>query len=159
HVVPDHCFKQPGDNGAYYPGGIKHADGLCICVEGATKSTGVNGQSVKKGKNSITNHFQALAQHGQIHLLMDAAEAALGALGNPKGSSSLGNLEKAGASAAAKVSGCDEKELEKQLRDFHQSKGLSASTKFRADPFGKITNLDATIMGKSAQGTGGSGRS
>ncbi|GAC1610523.1 MAG: hypothetical protein NVS3B3_19580 [Aquirhabdus sp.] len=159
HVVPDHCFKQPGDNGVYYPGAIKHADGLCICVEGATKSTGVSGNSVKKGKRSMADHFQTLAQHGQIHVLMDAAEAALGAIGNPKGTTSIGNLEKAGASAAAKVTGCNEKDLEKQLRDFHQSKGLDSNAKLRADPFGKITSLDSGIMGKPAQGTGGSGRS
>ncbi len=158
HVVPDHCFKQPGGNGTYYPGAIQHADGLCICVEGATKSTGANGKSVKKGKMLRTAHFNALAQHGQIHILMDAAELALGAASTPKGTASLGQLEKIGAAAAAKVTGCDAKDLEAQLRNYHQSKGLGTDAKLRADPFGKIKDLDPTKMGKPLQTGGPSGR-
>ncbi|MFZ6748484.1 PAAR-like domain-containing protein [Undibacterium sp. Ren11W] len=156
HVVPDHCFKQPGENGAYYPGAVKHADGLSICVEGATKSSAKDGARVKKGKNSITSHVEALAQHGQIHVWMDAAETALGAVGNPKNTATLGQLENAGAASVAKVTGCDKEDLKKQLRQYHQSKGMGSESKLRADPFGRAKDLDPTKLGTATR-SGGAG--
>ncbi|MET3140277.1 hypothetical protein AAKU61_004666, partial [Undibacterium sp. GrIS 1.2] len=152
HVVPDHCFKQPGDNGAYYPGGIKHADGLCICVEGATKSTGSDGTPVKnKSKLNIKDVLSKLAEHGKIHALFDPLEEALGKLGSPQGTAKLGQLEKTGAMVVGKVVGCDPQDLEKQLRSYHQSKGLDPSVSLRADPFGQIRNLDSIKMGQGSK--------
>jgi hypothetical protein len=148
HVVPDHCFKQPGRNGKYYPGAIEHADGLCICVTGQGKRSTPDGSTIKKGKLSPKALFDELAEHGKIHFKMDVAEAALGAIGTPKHTAPLAQLEHAGAKSVAEVTGCDLANLEQQLRKYHQSKGLGPETRLRADPFGKATGLDHDKMGR-----------
>jgi hypothetical protein len=153
HVVPDHCFKQPGKNGAYYPGGIPHADGLSICVGGATKSTGADGSSIKRIKGKLLEAYRQLAEHGKIHVFTDAGEYALGQAGDPKGTTTLGQMEDLGARVVGKITGCDPADLKKQLRDFHRSRGLDASDKVRADPFGHVKNLDPSTMG-TGQGRG-----
>jgi hypothetical protein len=149
HVVPDHSFKQPGKAGGYYPGteGVKHADGLCICVGGATKSTATDGSSISRVKGKFLDFYRKLADHGKIHVFTDAGEHALGKAGTPKGTTSLGAMEKLGARVVGKVTGCDPADLEKQLREYHQSKGLGPDTKVRADPFGQVKNLEASQMG------------
>jgi hypothetical protein len=150
HVVPDHCFKQPGKNGKYYPGAIEHADGLSICVDGRSKSEATKkGEFVSRGKLSAKEHFDSLAQHGRIHVLMDAAELALGEVGNPKYTATLGQLEEKGAASVAAVTGCDRADLEQQLRTYHQSKGLGTDMRLRADPFGRAKALDPKAMGTS----------
>lgn len=143
HAVPDHCFKQKGAGG-YYPKAIKHADGLCICVSGATKSA-----------KSGTGKRAQLKEHGKIHKLFDAMETALGAAGDPPNTASLGDLEDAAAECIAEVTGCDEKDLKKQLRDYHQSKGLGPKTKLRADPFGRRANPPFAKMGGKARAGSG----
>ncbi|MFB9246502.1 PAAR-like domain-containing protein [Massilia antarctica] len=158
HVVPDHCFKQPGESGAYYNGAIKHKDGLCICVQGPTKSTTVSGTSMKMKGLRLKDYYSQLADHGKIHARFDVLELALGARGDPKGTAKLGDLERAGASVVGKVTGCDAEDIRKQLRDFHGANGLGQDVKLRADPFGSVKNLDPSLMGKPRQGSGGSGR-
>lgn len=146
-----------------YPetGKITHANGLCICVGGPTKSTGEAGGSVKKGgfkgKDKVAKWFGALAEHGKIHALMDAQEAALGAANTPKRTATLGQLEDAGARSAGLVTGCDPKDLKKQLRDHHQANGLPSETRLRADPFGRNPPPPAVQMGTN-QNSGGFGR-
>lgn len=159
HVVPDHCFRMPdSQGGSAYPGTEKltHANGLCICVGGPTKSTGQDGSSVKKGafkgRDKIAKWFGALAEHGKIHALMDAQEAALGAANNPKQTATLGQLEEAGARSAGIVTGCDPADLKKQLRAHHEKNGLSESTRLRADPFGKNPPPKNTPMGTRQRG-------
>jgi hypothetical protein len=143
HCVPDHCFKESGPKGAYYPGAVKHADGLCICVSGATKSTPAPGSP------------DTLADHGKIHQLFDAQERKLGDAGSPKNTASLGSLEDAAAKCVSEVTGCDEKDLKKQMRDYHQGKGIGPNTKLRADPFGKRANPPFGEMGAKADVVGG----
>lgn len=152
HVVPDHCFKQPGRTGAYYAGAIEHADGLCICVTGSGKSSTPDGATIKKGKLSAKALFNELAEHGKIHMKMDTAEALLGQIGNPKHTATLGQLEHAGAKSVAEVTGCDLADLKRQLREYHQSKGLGAETRLRADPFGYAKDLDPAKMGRHSSG-------
>jgi hypothetical protein len=156
HVVPDHCFKQPGDAGGYYPGteGVKDANGLCICVGGANKSTAKDGSSISRVKGKFLEYYRKLADHGKIHVFTDAGEYALGKAGNPAGTTSLDSMEKLGARVAGKITGCDPAYLETQLRNYHQSKGLGPDTKVRADPFGQVKNLDASQMG-TARGRNG----
>ena len=164
HVVPDHCFRMPDSQGGKaYPGtqNIDHANGLCICVGGPTKSTGKEGGSIKKGsfkgKDKLGKWFGALAEHGKIHALMDAQEAALGAANTPKQTATLGQLEDAGARSAGMVTGCDPKDLKRQLREHHQANGLPPETRLRADPFGKNPPPKSVQMGTN-QTSGGFGR-
>jgi hypothetical protein len=151
--VPDHVFKAPGSGGKPYPGTEKltHANGLCICVGGATKSSGEKGGTVKKANfpKRIGEWFGALAEHGKIHALMDAQEAALGAANTPKATATLGQLEDAGARSAAMVTGCDAKDLQRQLRDHHKKNGLPEDTRLRADPYGQNPPAPGTPMGTS----------
>ncbi len=151
HVVPDHCFKQPGRKSPYYPGGIERKDGLCICVIGTHQCEAPDGSDISKGKMSDAEHFDLLAQHGQIHVLINASEKALGLAGNPKYTTTLGQLEDAGSAAVARVTGCDKEHLKEQLRTYHQENGLDPDTKWRADPSGNTKGgrkLDPAKMGK-----------
>lgn len=157
-MVPDHCFKQPGENKDYWPGAVPHSDGACICVDGATKSTGKDGgyitkQAYGKGKQfDEAAHFNALADHGKIHALLDRSERQLGNKGDPKNTSSLGAMEKAGADSVAKVTGCDAEDLQNQVREHHeQSYGMKKDYKVRADPTGKKGAVDFSQMGSSAK--------
>lgn len=138
HVVPDHCFKQPGESGAYYNGAIKHKDGLCICVQGPTKSTTVSGTAMRMKGVRLRKYYSQLADHGKTNARFDVLESALDARGDPKGTAKLGDLERAGASVVGKVTGCDADDLRKQLRDFHGANGLGPNVKLRADSFGSV---------------------
>lgn len=80
---------------------------------------------------------------------MDEMEKALGLAGTPKYTATLGQLEKAGALSAGKVTGCDPNDLEQQLRTYHQSKGLGSETRWRADPDGDAKNLSPKGLGTS----------
>ena len=156
HCVPDHCFKEPGKGGAYYPGAVEHADGLCVCVGGATKSTAQSGERIKrKDFAGPEDHHDALADHGRIHLKFDKLESDLGKNGQPKTSAKLGELEDAAAAVISEVTGCDEQDLKKQLRDHHQKKDLPADTKLRADPYGKATPPPRGQMGVTNMTAGG----
>lgn len=146
HVVPDHCFKQPGSQ-VRYPGAITHGEGLSICVTGSGKYSTPSGGHTTRAKKPLKQFLSEVAEHGQIHVAMDAAEALLGASGNPKGTATLGQLEYAGALTAGKVTGCDPADLQRQLREYHQSKGLGPNVKLRADPNGRIKNLDPKVLG------------
>lgn len=157
HVIPDHCFKQPGENGAYYPGAIQHADGLSVCVDGKTKSSAQNGGTIRQSGRRLVQYYRELAQHGQIHARFDIIEAGLGRIGTPRGTASLGQLEDVGAGVVSQVTGCSKDDLKRQLRQYHQSKGLPATTKLRADPFGRIKSLDPASMGVPKQNGGGFG--
>lgn len=141
HCVPDHCFKKKGKGGEYYPGAVKHSEGLCVCVEGATKSTKKGGGHARKKDYADDDaHSAALAEHGQIHHKFDKMERALGDAGNPKNTATLGKLETKAAEAVSEVTGCDKKDLKKQMRDYHRKKGVPAKTKLRADPYGRRAN-------------------
>lgn len=162
HLVGDHSFKQLGDAGGYYPAGskypngFKHADGWAVCAGGKTKSSAPDGKRIKKGAfATVKDWFGALDQHGQIHAIFDLEEIALGAVGDAKGTTSLGALEIAGATAAATVLGCDKAAMIKDLQDKHRADGLPADMKVRADPFGAVRNLDPAQMGTGR--VGGSG--
>ncbi len=138
HCVPDHCFRKSGENGKYYPGAVQHADGLCVCVTGSTKTSSITGKRIsRKNFKSDTEHAANLAQHGRIHLKFDKLEQNLGTEGNPVNSTTLGKLEDAAADVVSEVTGCDRNDLKKQLRDYHKSNNLPAKTPLRADPFGR----------------------
>jgi hypothetical protein len=140
HCVPDHCFKEAGRGGAYYPGAVKHADGLCVCVSGSTKSSAAAGGTVKQEEfGSATEHLAALAEHGRIHMKFDKLESQLGNAGTPQGTAKLGDLEDAAAASVSEVTGCDKDKLKKQIREHHKSKGLGPDTKLRADPYGQAS--------------------
>lgn len=155
HIVGDHSFKQPGVTGAYYPAGtgkfkdgFTHADGWTVCAGGKTKSSAPDGTRIKKSMFArVQDWFSGLDEHGKIHFLADAEEVALGALGTPKGTTSLGALEVTGAAAAATVLGCDKAKMIKDLREAHAADGLPADMKVRADPFGAVRGLDPNSMG------------
>jgi hypothetical protein len=156
HVVPDHCFR-PVAKKTPYLGGLSHGEGLSICVSGATKCSTPCGGTTKRTGKPLRTFLNEVAEHGEIHYAMDAAELALGLAGDPKYTASLEQLEKAGAANAARVTGCDPNDLEQQLRIYHQSKGLGRDTRWRADPFGTAKTLSPAGLGTSVQ-SGASGR-
>lgn len=122
HVVPDRAFRlgtsRTGAARQQIEGGLSEAEGLVICVEGATPA--------------------ASNQHGKIHRLYDPMEKAIGLAGQPPGTAPLSALEAAGAAAAGKVTGCSPAKLMAQLRTYHQSKGMGPEFKVRADERGAL---------------------
>jgi hypothetical protein len=148
HCIPDHCFRAPGKGGARYPGAVSHSQGLCVCVTGSTKSTTpTGGDASGKDYAGYEEHYAALAEHGRIHKVFDALEAELGAKGKPQNSASLGALEDNAAATISVVTGCDERNVKQQLRQYHQEKGLGPDTRLRADPGGKSGQPDFEMMG------------
>jgi hypothetical protein len=126
HVVPDRVFRVGSRGSARIPGGIPEADGLVICVKGANTSRA--------------------NEHGRIHQIYDTLERTAGLAGTPVGTAQLAVLEAAGATAVAQITGCSAAAMTAQLRAFHQSKGLGATTLVRADPTGRLP-IDFTKLG------------
>ena len=121
HVVPDRVFQVGGrKTGTRIPGGLSEANGLVICVDGATPKP--------------TN------EHGKIHRLYDAAERVIGRAGKTPGTADLLALEVAGAAAAARVTGCNAASLATQLRLYHQAQGMGEGFVVRADKMGTLAN-------------------
>jgi len=77
-------------------------------------------------------------EHGKIHAIYDPLERMAALDGNPPDTAPLDVLEAAGAILAGRITGCNPILIEAQLRIFHQSKGLDATTIVRAGPSGKI---------------------
>lgn len=157
HCVPDHCFRESGENGRYYSDKMNKDDGLCICVEGQVKSSPANApisdiRLDRKGFSSDDAHYNALAEHGKIHKRFDEAESTLGKKGNPVNTATLCQLEDAAAEQIAKVTQCDEQDLKKQLREYHQKKELNEEMLLRADPWGKRLPPPYDRLGRSAAG-------
>jgi len=130
HVVPDRAFRLgtrtgPGrrqitgidSEGNEIPG-LSEADGLVICVKGATPKP--------------TN------EHGKIHRIYDGIEKTIGQKTVPRGTATLLELEAAGATAVSRVTGCNAAALAAQLRAYHQSKKMGPDFVVRADKTGRI---------------------
>ena len=83
-------------------------------------------------------------------MFTDLGEYALGQKegeGRTKGTATLGEMEDLGARVVGKITGCDPGDLKKQLRDYHKKNGLGSNTKVRADPWGRVKDLDPSTMG------------
>ncbi len=111
-----------------------HIKGADFGYNDKTKSWDPNGG--KSGTRS--DYYDALGTHGKIHHLFDAAEDELAEL-NKKATPSLGEnvatlsqLENLAATVIAKVTGCDAKDLKRQMRSYHNSKGICGETLLRA---------------------------
>lgn len=132
HVVPDHCFKAPGDSGGYYHGvkDMSHGKGLCICVTGEDKN--------EKRK-----------QHAKIHKDFDKAED------NQYPTWTFKQAKKAAGKACSKHTGCNKKCLEHQIDQYYKGKNVNDDTVLRADSGGNRTPPAPSQMGtRTAAGSG-----
>ena len=132
HVVPDRCFRlgsRTGSNRNALPNAISEAEGLVICVNGATPTK--------------TN------EHGKIHERFSIFEKALKGIHMPEAIAPLLEVEIAAAKAVAAVlKMCSATKLATQLRSYHQLKGLSATYRVRVDVSGKTAiNLPSGTFG------------
>lgn len=121
HIVPDHCFKQPGPTGLRYEGcsNVTHGNAPCICVTGSTKSS--------------TTPSGNIMQHGRIHAIVDAIEDS-----QPNNKWNYSDAREAGTEAAAKVTGCDAACLAAQCDHYYKDEcKVKDSTKLRADSGGR----------------------
>lgn len=129
HVVPDHCFKDPGE-GKYYKGfeEMTYGTGAGLCVHG-------------KDKNSKRK------QHARIHAEFDDIEDT-----QPNSTWTYGKARKEGAKVCAAVTKCNEACLDQQIKRYNKIKfGLSNDkAKLRADSGGKVNNLKRSKMGMNA---------
>lgn len=124
HVVPDHCFKAPGEEGKYYKGikDMSHGKGLCICVTGEDKN--------EKRK-----------QHAKIHKDFDKAED------DSYDRWSFKDAKKAAAESCAKHTDCDEACLDHQITQYYKDKGVNDETMLRADSGGNRVPPNPSAMG------------
>ncbi|SDB86755.1 hypothetical protein [Acinetobacter boissieri] len=139
HVVPDRCFRLGARKGAErggIDGGLTEAEGLVICVEGATP----------KPSN----------QHGQIHEQHDVFERELKGLFKPMGTAALIEVEVACAKSVALVlKKCSAASLATQLRSYHQSKGMGPDFIVRVDNKGyDARKIDVKEFGHKKRGSG-----
>lgn len=136
HVVPDRCFrlgKRVGLDRHQIDGALSEADGLVICVEGATP--------------------QRDNEHGKIHELHTKLEKQLQSVLKPEGSGYLIEVEVICAQSVVKVlKKCSGKLIFEQLRTYHQSKGLGPKFIVRLDSRGsKVRKLDPNLFGGKTQ--------
>lgn len=86
-------------------------------------------------------YYQRLGTHGKIHHIFDAAEDELARQNQTQGLgdnvATLSQLEKLAATVIAKVTGCDAKDLKRQMKSYHNSKGIRGETLLRARADGK----------------------
>jgi hypothetical protein len=133
HVVPDHCFKAPGDSGEYYKGirDMSHGQGLCICVTGEDKN--------EKRK-----------QHARIHKKFDKIEDDHYPMWTFK------EAKAQAAAACSEVTRCDEKCLKHQIEQYYKSKNVNDETVLRADSSGNSEPPNPSKMGtRSKAGSAG----
>lgn len=136
HVVPDRCFRlgtRKGSGRGQIDGSLTEAEGLVVCVEGATP--------------------QRDNEHGQIHEQHTKLENELRALFIPEGSGPLIEVEVLCARSVAMVlKKCSANSLFQQLRAYHQSKGLGPKFIVRVDSKGtKARKLDPNLFGEKTQ--------
>ncbi|MDD2116064.1 hypothetical protein NP554_30215 [Pseudomonas asiatica] len=144
HIVADRAFRLPNKNktpGPRLPGGLSHANGYTICVDGGTPT--------KKGSKAN--------EHGLIHAIYDPAERELGRRGTPQGTATLGELELIGVMAASAITGCNPTRMLAELHAYHASMGLRSSDRYRAYNKTNLLNPgDITKLGSNTQkGSGG----
>jgi hypothetical protein len=132
HCVPDHCFKEPGETGRYYPGikGMSHGKGLCICVTGKDKN--------EKRK-----------QHAKIHNDFDTAED------NHYPKWTFKEAKEEAASACSKHTKCDEDCLKHQIDQYHKDFNVDDYTALRADSGGNYAPPPYDQMGTTAAAASG----
>lgn len=136
HCVPDHCFKEPGDDGDYYQGikDLSYGKGLCICVTGDDKN--------EKRK-----------QHARIHKLFDKAED--DRRDNNGGKWTFGEAKQEAVEAVGEVTKCNKACLKQQLEQHYAKKGVNDDTVLRADSTGSLTTPpDPSEMGSNATSMG-----
>lgn len=124
HVVPDHCFKSPGEDGNYYNGikNMSHGKGLCICVTGEDKN--------EKRK-----------QHARIHKKFDKIED------DHYPTWSFKKAKTAAAQACSDVTRCNKECLEHQINQYYKDKDVNDETVLRADSAGNREPPDPSKMG------------
>lgn len=129
HVIPDHCFKDPGDRD-YYEGfdEMTYNSGAGLCVHGIDKNN--------KRK-----------QHGRIHTEFDDIEG-----DQPNNTWTYGKAREKAVEVCAGVTGCNADCLDQQIKQYNKQRfGFSNDkAKLRADPSGKVDNLDRSMMGMNA---------
>ncbi|MBT9235785.1 hypothetical protein D3C76_532520 [compost metagenome] len=144
HIVADRAFRLPNKNknpGPRVPGGLSHANGYTICVDGGTPT--------KKGSKAN--------EHGLIHAIYDPAERELGSRGTPEGTATLGELELIGVMAASAITGCNPTKMLAELHAYHTSMGLKPGDRYRAyNKTNLLNHDDITKLGsKTQKGSGG----
>jgi hypothetical protein len=120
HLVPDHCFKDPGKAGGYYDGieDLNYDKGLAICVDGEDKddADAVSGE---------------LKTHGKIHGDFDRQED-----WHRDHNSQQWKFDEACETACDVVgfhTQCDKKCLKQQTETFYRKKKIHGSTTLRAN--------------------------
>lgn len=136
HVVPDHCSKQPGEEGLRYQGcaSITHGNAPCLCVSGAFKHS--------------TSPTGRLLQHGRIHDLIDPIEDA-----QPNNKWSYSTARDEGAAAVAEVTKCPAKCLADQCDTYYKDAcHVDDNTMMRADSSGKKAVKGLKVSGHYGAG-------
>jgi Domain of unknown function (DUF4150) len=122
HIVPDHCFKAPGDDGDYYGGieNMSYGQGLAICVPGEDKA-----DEDAEGE---------LLDHGKIHDAFDRIENQYRAKG---GKWQFSEAAAVGADVCGHYAQCDKKCLQQQTEQYYKKKNVNPGTNLRADASGR----------------------
>lgn len=98
----------------------------------STKTWNVAGG--KKGTRA--DYFDKLGSHGKIHHVFDESEDSLASANQrrfgKKHRATLGQLETLAAQTINVVTGCDPKDIQEQLRTYHEARGITSNTVLRA---------------------------
>jgi hypothetical protein len=139
HVVPDHCFKDPGKGKGQYYEGVKdmsYGKGLAVCVDGTDKDD----------TNSVTGELKT---HGKIHQDFDRIEDQY-----RDSNAQQWNFSEANEVASDVVgfhTGCDKKCLKQQTEAYYRKKGVHDKSTLRANSQARSSDpaVDRGQMGNS----------
>jgi hypothetical protein len=140
HIVPASQFKKVGSQG----GGplITDSDGNdkysynkapCICEKGTGHSTGIHGQ-IHRETNTLTVEHPSVKPHVPGRRI------------SPDARWKVSDAEQVGAAATAKVTKCDPKCIEQQVRQGHEKMGIKPSDDIRPTTAGKVVKPESDFV-------------
>lgn len=137
HIIPDHCFKDPG-SGGYYQGiqDMSYDKGLAICVDGEDKDDA----------DSVSGELKT---HGKIHGDFDRQEDWFRDNNNQQWR--FEEAVEVASDVVAFHSQCDKKCLKQQTEAFYRKKKVHDKTTLRANSQARRNEarVDRSEMGNS----------
>jgi Domain of unknown function (DUF4150) len=138
HIIPDHCFKDPGrGKGQYYEGikDLNYSKGLAICVDGTDKDD--------------AHPSGELKTHGKIHRDFDRQEDWARDHNNQQWD--FADANEVAADVVSFHTQCDKECLKQQTEVFYRSKGVHGKSTLRANSQARSSDpsVDRTEMGNS----------
>jgi Domain of unknown function (DUF4150)/GHH signature containing HNH/Endo VII superfamily nuclease toxin 2 len=134
HIVPDSQFKNSSGGRIKLGAGKKYSynGAPCVCAQGNSHSTGKHGEIHALTNNLTINHKAVNANFVSATGKSIAGEAS-------DHGWTAGTAEEVGSKAVSKITGCNEKCIQAQVRKGHQAMGIQKSDPIRPTTAGEVS--------------------